>query len=188
MSHADALNSQPESDVGERDVGEYRAPPAGLTIRYTVPQDLEYLKAWLSDPEVTDWFPMCNEVEIDDAARRWISFCRVKSSLTAELQGKPVGIVTLYLQIYKKLMHQSEFGVIVAPGVRNMGIGTFLLNSVMKLAKQQFNIELLHLQVYAENPAIRLYKRFGFKEFGCQTHWIKSEKRYVGRIFMERFL
>ena len=73
-------------------------------------------------------------------------------------------------------------------GFRNKGIGSFLLNSVMRLAKEQFKIELLHLQVYAENPAQKLYKRFGFREFGRQTHWIKESDRYVGRVFMERFL
>ncbi len=160
----------------------------GLSVRYTQAQDAEHLRAWLSDPEVSHWFPMCNELEIDDAVRRWISFSRVRSSLTAELNGVPCGIVTLYVQAYKKLMHQSEFGIIVASGMRGKGIGSFLLRSLMRLAKEQFQLELLHLQVYAENPAIRLYKRFGFREFGRQTHWIKETDRYVGRIFMERFV
>lgn len=160
----------------------------GLTVRYTQPQDAEYLKTWLSDPEVSSWFPMANEFEVDDAVRRWISFSRVRSSLTAELNGTPCGLVTLYVQAYKKLQHQSEFGIIVAGGMRNKGIGSFLMRSMMRLAKEQFHLELVHLQVYAENPAIRLYKRFGFREFGRQTHWIKETDRYVGRIFMERFL
>ena len=160
----------------------------GLTIRYTQPSDADYLKAWLSDPSVGSWFPMCNDLEIDDATRRWISFCRIHSSLTALMNGVPCGIVTLYLQAYKKLLHQAEFGIIVGSEYRNKGIGSFLIKSAMRLAKEQFHIELLHLQVYAENPAIRLYKRMGFREFGKQTHWIKEEDRYVGRIFMERFL
>ena len=160
----------------------------GLTIRYTQPQDAEHLKAWLSDPEVSHWFPMANDAEIEDAVRRWISFSRIKSSLTAEFNGVPCGIVTLYIQAYRKLAHQSEFGIIVGSGLRNKGIGSFLLKSVMRLAKEQFRLELLHLQVYAENPAIRFYKRNGFREFGKQTHWIKESDRYVGRIFMERFL
>lgn len=160
----------------------------GLTMRYTTAQDADHLKQWLMDPEVSTWFPMANEYEIDDAVRRWISFYRVNSSLTAELNGKPCGIVTLYVQAYKKLIHQSEFGIIVASGMRNKGIGSFLMRSMMRLAKEKFHLELVHLQVYAENPAIRLYKRFGFREFGRQTHWIKETDRYVGRIFMERFL
>jgi len=171
-----------------QDIPKEEKPLEGLSVRYTQASDEEHLKAWLLDPEVSSWFPMDGEAEIDDAARRWISFSRIKSSITVELNGVPCGIATLYLQAYKKLVHQAEFGIIVAPGYRNKGVGTFLMKSVMRLAKEKFNIELLHLQVYAENPAIRLYKRMGFREFGRQTHWIKEKDRYVGRIFMERFL
>src|SRR5262249_45828 len=110
----------------------------GLTIRYTEPRDAEHLKKWLSDPEANAWVPICNEVEIDDAVRRWISFSRIQSSLTAEFEGMPCGIVTLYIQAYKKLQHQSEFGIIVGSGMRSRGIGSFLLKSVMRLAKEQF--------------------------------------------------
>ena len=160
----------------------------GLTIRYTEPTDVDHLQKWLLDPTVASWFPMDDATEIEDAARRWISFYKVKSSLTACINGVPCGITTLYLQAYKKLIHQAEFGIIVAPEWRNKGVGTFLIKSIMRLGKEKFHLELLHLQVYAENPAISLYRRMGFREFGRQSHWIKEKDRYVGRIFMERFL
>ncbi len=161
----------------------------GLEIRYTDLSDAKYLKQWLMDPSISKWFPMADEVEIDDAVNRWIGFSRYKCSLTAVKEGVPCGLTTLYLQPYRKLAHQCEFGIIVGSGFRDMGIGSTLLNNVMHLAKETFRIELLHLQVYAENPAMRLYKRFGFREFGRQNHWIKEEGGiYVGRVFMERFL
>lgn len=163
-------------------------PLEGVSIRYTVSQDAEWLKMWLLDQSVRDAFPMEGETEVDDAVRRWISFSRVRSSLSLEANGKPIGISTLYVQNYKRLLHQTEFGIIVSPEYRGKGVGSYLLSSIMKFAKNQFKIELLHLQVYEKNPAIRLYERFGFTEFGKQTHWIKDENRYVGRIFMERFL
>lgn len=159
-----------------------------VQIRYTEPGDAKYLKQWLLEPEVSRWFPMADEVEIDDAVGRWISFYRYKCSLTAVIDGVPCGLTTLYLQPYKKLAHQTEFGIIVGGGHRGQGVGSQLLTSGMRMAKEAFNIELMHLTVYAENPAIRLYRRFGFEEFGRQTHWIKDEGVYYGRIFMQRFL
>lgn len=163
-------------------------PPFGLDIRYTEPGDAKYLREWLIDPSISKWFPMADQMEIDDAVMRWISFHRYKCSLTVLKEGIPCGLATLYLQPYRKLSHQCEFGIIVGQGYRNRGIGSYLMSSLMHLAKEKFKIELLHLQVYAENPALNLYKRFGFKEFGRQEAWIKEEDRYVGRIFMERFL
>jgi putative acetyltransferase len=170
----------------------------GLEMRYTQFEDSKYLKEWLSDPSVVRAFPMGDDTEIDDAVIRWVSFARYQCSLTATLDGEPCGLATLYLQPYRKLAHQCEFGIIVGNHYREMGIGTALLNSLMHLAKSRFNIELLHLQVYAENPAIHLYKRAGFEIFGAQTHWIKEppategpcagEVEYIGRVFMQRFL
>lgn len=163
-------------------------PPKGVSIRFTVPEDAIYLKKWLSHPSVKDAFPMYNDMEVDDAVRRWISFSRIRASLTVELANKPVGISSLYIQSYKRLRHQSEFGIIVDESYRGLKIGSFLLSSILKLAKRQFNLELIHLQVYQNNPAVQLYKQFGFVEFGCQKKWIKDEGVYVARSFMEREL
>jgi len=164
-------------------------PPAGVTIRFTVPEDAEYLKVWLSHPSVKNAFPMFNELEVDDAVRRWISFFRLKAGLTVESGGKPIGNATLYIQTYHRLKHQAEFGIILDESHRHKGVGSFLLSSLLKLAKHQFRIELIHLQVYQGNPAIQLYKKFGFIEYGFQKKWIKEEEgKYVGRVFMEREL
>jgi putative acetyltransferase len=161
----------------------------GLDFRYTEISDGKYLKEWLLDPSVRRWFPMADEIEIDDAVNRWVGFSRYKCSLTAVMDGNPCGVCTLYLQPYKKLAHQCEFGIIIGQGYRDKGVGSQLLNNLIHLAKVQFHIELLHLQVYAENPAKRLYERFGFVEFGRQNEWIKEDDgSYTGRIFMEKFL
>lgn len=162
---------------------------ASLEIRYTDLSDGRYLKKWLLDPTIGKWFPICDDVEIDDAVHRWIGFSRYKCSLTAVKNGEPCGLATLYLQPYRKLAHQCEFGIIVGEGYRGKGIGSDLLKNLMHLAKENFHIELLHLQVYAENPAMRLYTRMGFVEFGRQERWIKElDGTYTARVFMERTL
>ena len=161
----------------------------GLTIRYTELSDAKYLKEWLEDPSIGRWFPMCDSLENDDAVARWVGFSRYRCSLTAVKEGTICGMATLYLQPYRKLAHQCEFGIIVADKYRGCGIGSQLLSHLIHLAKVNFKIELLHLQVYQDNPAIHLYDRFGFKEFGRQTHWIKElNGEYTGRVFMEKFL
>ncbi|MEM1283002.1 MAG: GNAT family N-acetyltransferase [Chlamydiota bacterium] len=171
---------------------EWRSP-LGIDIRYTEPEDAPHLKRWLLDSEVSRWFPMADEMEIDDAVNRWIGFCRYRCSLTAVKDELPVGLITLYLQPYKKLAHQCEFGIIVAPECRGQKVGSEMLTNAIHLAKVKFKIELLHLQVYEGNPAMRLYTRFGFREFGKQTQWIKENPgehppEFTGRIFMEKYL
>jgi RimJ/RimL family protein N-acetyltransferase len=173
--------------VIEMDKEQQGETPQGLDMRFTELTDAPYLKEWLTDPSVAAAFPMDDVVEIDDAVSRWIGFCRYRCSLTATMDGVPCGMATLYLQPYRKLAHQCEFGIIVGSQYRNHGVGSDLLKNLIHMAKSYFNIELLHLQVYEKNPAIQLYERFGFVEFGRQTGWIKEKDgRHVGRIFMEK--
>lgn len=160
-----------------------------VMIRYTEPNDAAYLKEWLLDPTTLRWFPMADEVEVEDSVSRWIGFCRYRCSLTATIDGIPCGLATLYLQPYRFLAHQCEMGIVVSKDFRGQKIGELLMERIMDLAKHTFRIEILHLQVYGENPAIRLYKKFGFREFGRQTRWLKNaEGVYSTRVFMERIL
>jgi len=161
----------------------------GLEIRFTLESDVDYLKNWLVEPGMNRCFPMANKAEVDDSARRWISFSGYKASLTAVYEGVPCGIATLYIMPYEKLRHQSEFGIILTASCRRMKIGSILMEAITDLAKDNFNIELLHLQVFESNGrGIEFFKELGFKEFGRQTHWLKDRDKYRARIFMERFI
>lgn len=162
-----------------------------LVIRYTELEDGPYLREWLLEPTTSRGFPMSDVVEVDDATNRWIALSRYKCSLTAVYKGVPCGLSTLYLQPYKTLAHQCEFGIIVGEAYRgrNLRVGEQLLNSIIALAKDPFRIELLHLTVLGDNPAIRLYRRFGFREFGRQARWKKDAHGiYTPRVFMEKYL
>lgn len=170
------------------DTKENKPVPSGLEVRYTELEDAHYLKKWLMDPSVALWFPMADEMEVDDAVMRWIAFYRFKCSLTVLKNGEPCAIATLYLQPYRKLAHQCEFGIIVATEERGRGIGSYLMSHIMHLAKEKFKISLLHLQVQSENPAVQLYKKFGFTPFGLQQGWVKEENSLGARLFMERAL
>src|SRR6185295_15285826 len=145
-----------------------------LTIRLAVDSDQKYLVDWLLQPGVLEWFPLADLREVEDAARIWVGYNKYGAVLTALWDSVPCGIANLYLQPYKKLAHQCLFAVIVDEKFRGKGIGTKLLRELMALAKERFHIELLHLEVYAGNPAIRLYERFGFEVYGKQRHFVKE--------------
>jgi RimJ/RimL family protein N-acetyltransferase len=159
-----------------------------LQLRYTVLEDAEPLKEWLQEPGILKGFPMHDPIEVDDSVKHWIGFSKYKSSLTATIEGKPVGIATLCLMPYRKLAHQCLVSIIVSQEVRNKGVGTLLMNNLMHLAKNYFGIEVLYLEVYEGNRAISLYHRFGFREVGFQKHFMKENGEYVGKIVMERIL
>jgi RimJ/RimL family protein N-acetyltransferase len=159
-----------------------------ITIRPGAQEDVKYLVEWLQQPNVLQWFPLYDLREIEDAANLWISYTQLNSVLTALWDGVPCGITNLYIHLFKKLAHQCLFAIIVDERHRGKGVGTKLLHALQDLAKNQFKIELLHLEVYEGNPAIHLYKRMGFVEYGFQRLFIKEPDRYLGKIMMQKSL
>ncbi len=57
-----------------------------------------------------------------------------------------------------------EIGIAVEEKSRGNGIGSFLLNEILKRTKNE--IESISLSVQPNNPAMDLYSRFGFYECG----------------------
>lgn len=159
-----------------------------IVVRYTEMEDAPHLREWLSEPGVLKWFPMGDPPEVEDAIRHWIGFSRYKCSLTAVANGVPCGLTTLYLMPYRKVAHQCLFSIIVDKAHRGKGVGTLLLNNLIHLAKEQFRLEVLYLEVYEGNPAISLYRKFGFKEVGFQQYFIKEDGKYLGKTIMERLI
>ncbi|MBF5051016.1 Uncharacterized protein CLAVI_000643 [Candidatus Clavichlamydia salmonicola] len=160
-----------------------------VKLRYSQPEkDLESLTAWLSTPEVQTLFPCGTPVEIADSAQFWLSFSRYQSSVTALSNDEPIGIGSLILMPYQKIAHHALVSLIVKKEWRNKGVGTLLLNNILNMAKETFRLESVCLEVYENNPAISLYKRFLFQEIGCQKRCLKYEGKYWDKIIMERRL
>ncbi|MBI3236482.1 MAG: GNAT family N-acetyltransferase [Chlamydiales bacterium] len=162
--------------------------PEQITFRPTRLEDAPYLTKWLMDPKILCWFPMIDGREVEDAVRIWIGYSRIEAGLTVLWNGEPCGMANLYIQPYKKLVHTCLFSVIVEEGMRGRGIGSFLLQELVRYAKEKFRIEVLHLEVYEGNTARRLYERLGFKPFGLQAHFIKENGKYLAKTFMQKVL
>ena len=146
------------------------------------------LSRYLTDPAILRWFPMCDAREIEDAVKIWMGYTKFGACFSAYVDGKLAGMATLYLQPYQKYAHQCLFAIIVDEKYRNQGVGKALLEHMAERAKNQFGIELLHLEVYEGNPAKRLYERMGFEQYGKHPRFIKIGGEYLDKILMEKRL
>lgn len=156
-----------------------------LEIRPSIVEDGEMFKNLLLQPDVLRYFPMYDLREIEDSIRVWEIFCKRGASITSLVGQEPCGIAFLNLQAYKKFEHQCLITIIVDAKHRNKGIGTRLLTDLHTLAKDKFQLELLHLEVYEGNPAINLYRRAGYTVYGEQRKFTKENKRYYSKILMQ---
>jgi len=155
-------------------------------IRYSNQGDLPYLQRWIKDPEVQRWYPMSTEKDYETMTKNWIGFAKYAASITAIYKNEPVGIATLFLMPYRKLIHQCILNFIVDPKWSRHGIGTSLLRNSAHLAKDYFRLEKMHIEVYEGCPAIPLLIRMGYRELFRQEKFIKEEDgKYLSRIIYE---
>lgn len=161
---------------------------AHLTVRFGEEADQRHLIEWLLQPGVLEWFPLTDLREVEDAARLWVSYAKYHAVLTALWDSVPCGIATLYLQPYKKLAHQCLFAIIVDEKYRGRGVGTKLLEDLIALARERFKLELLHLEVYERNPAIRIYEKLGFQVYGIHPRFVKEGDKYLNKVLMQKKL
>ena len=159
-----------------------------IQIRLSKEEEAPILAKWIAGPEDLRWFPMTDQREIDDAVRIWVGYTRMQASFTAEYNGEIAGMAVLYLQPYQKYSHHCLFAIIVSAKHRNLGIGRALIEHFEKEAKERFKIELIHLEVYENNPAIRLYEKLGFKEYGRHPRFIRENGQYICKILMQKKL
>ncbi len=157
-----------------------------VTFRPTDEKDLPRFVEWLLQPGVLVGFPMMDRREVEDAVRLWKEYIAKGVSITALYKKEPVGAANLYFQEVKKLSHQALFVIIVDEKHRGKGIGTLLLKELTKLALKR-GVEIIHLEVYEKNPAVRLYERMGFKAYGKHPHYLKDiQGNYYDKILMEK--
>lgn len=156
-------------------------------IRVSTMEDTPALKRWLMEPGILRWFPMCNEVEVDDSIRVWMTYQEQGATLTiADEKETPLGMAVLYVPFFQKLKHQSLFAIVVDSAYRGKGLGTELYQALEKRA-QELGIHLIHLEVYEGNPAQRLYERLGFTVYGRHHYFLKEAPGdYITRIVMQK--
>ena len=165
--------------------------PINLRYEVSVEEEIPTLVAWLLEPDILRWFPMVNELEVEDACKIWIGYYgkQFGSAFTVFQEDTIVGFFAFYLSPVEKLKHQTLFSIIVHPEHRGKGIGKKMLEEIKTRAKRDFQIELLHLEVYQENPASRLYTSVGFEEYGVHRNFLKEEDgSYRDKILMQKWL
>ena len=102
-----------------------------------------------------------------------------KAFLVAEMDGRVVGYIMCrveYDNLYIKPGVVGRKGHIVSlavlPETRRRGIATELMRRAMEAMKKHYGADEYYLEVRVSNePAIRLYKKLGFKAVKVLTHY-----------------
>jgi RimJ/RimL family protein N-acetyltransferase len=106
-----------------------------------------------------------------------------------------VGMVGLERQYLPKLRHSAELNsMMIRPTHTGRGIGLRLLEACLESAKRAQGLELITLRVSTANEAaVRLYERAGFRSCGVVPHAVRlldamGKPRYADRLTMALLL
>jgi RimJ/RimL family protein N-acetyltransferase len=105
--------------------------------------------------------------------------------LVAEFDGKLIGNINVDGNQRKILRHTAVFGMGMHKEWQGCGLGTAILKAAIDWAKNNSELEILFLQVYADNEAgLALYRKMGFVEHGRIPDFFKQNGRYHDEISM----
>lgn len=81
--------------------------------------------------------------------------------------------------------HVGVFGITVAKEFRDKGIGKILMKIVLNEAKKIKKLKIITLGIFFENKtAMKMYKKFGFNEYGKLPGGVFHRNRYTDHIYM----
>lgn len=83
--------------------------------------------------------------------------------------------------------HIGEFGIVIKNGYRGIGLGSCLMQEIIKLSRKELKpkIKIIRLSVFPANkPAIGLYKKFGFKKVAEIPRQIQYKGKLINEIIM----
>lgn len=100
--------------------------------------------------------------------------------------GDVVGMLDVHRHERPQMAHGAAFGMSVAAEARNQGIGSRLLTAMLDELQREGMVHRIELEVFATNPAIRLYERFGFEVEGRRRGAVVVDGEATDLVLMAR--
>lgn len=108
-------------------------------------------------------------------------------SLVAEVNGQVVGNLALHHSTSPRRRHTGSLGMGVHDEWQGQGVGTALMEAAIDLADKWLNLTRLELQVFTDNePAVHLYRKFGFESEGTLRRFAFRDGEYADVYTMAR--
>ncbi len=184
LRHAELYTAQPSPPV--RLVS--KQPPAAAVIRTPrYPDDLNDLYHTFRQPEVSRTTLQLPSQEISKTRQRLQETVTGLYRYVAEVDGRVVGMATLYQRQNPRERHAASLAMMVHPDYWGRGIGSQLLDALVKLADNWLQLARIELEVNTDNTAgVRLYEKFGFTIEGTHKLHAYGDGRMADSYFMAR--
>lgn len=167
-----------------------------LVIRYPVAADLEKLHEFINTLSGERTFINFQGEEIplaDERVYLETQLARIERHEQVHLYAWCDGCLAGSSGIELKTQvaaHVGVFGIAIARAFRRQGIGSLLMETVLREAHRQIPaLRLVTLEVFGSNPVAQaLYEKHGFVEYGRLPGGVLHRDRYVDDVLMYKRL
>ncbi|MGA9997380.1 MAG: GNAT family N-acetyltransferase [Pyrinomonadaceae bacterium] len=160
----------------------------GLQIRRAEPSDFSAVYEMFSCPKAFAGTLQLPYPSLEQWRQRLAEPDNDTYNLVAVVGDRVVGMMGVHTFPNRpRRRHVGTIGMSVHDEWQGKGIGTALMRAGVDLADNWLNLTRLELEVYTDNePAIRLYERFGFEREGTLRQYAFRDGRYVDSYMMAR--
>lgn len=129
-------------------------------------------------------FGSAYEFEKDQPVTRYTGWLTNSTVFGAFQDSQLVGTASFTVVSGLKESHKGLLrAMYVRPGSRRSGAGRLLVEAIIGIAREK--VERILLTVVSENlPALRLYEKCGFQQYGLEKRSLKQNGRYYDEILM----
>ncbi len=158
-----------------------------ITMRKAEPTDAEAIWKCYTAPQVVR-----NTLQLPYRSLESVRELLTKSGegdhfLVAVVDGEVVGTIGLHTSSRPRIRHAGEIGMMVRDDWQSQGVGTAMMQAVVDLADKWLNLTRIELTVYTDNePAIALYRKFGFEIEGTLRKYAFRDGEFVDAYAMAR--
>jgi ribosomal protein S18 acetylase RimI-like enzyme len=165
----------------------------GISIRKLVPSDSGIYRALMlrGYSEHPTAFTSTFEERATKLPDWWTK--RLQDPTTVTLGAFDAGdsmIGTARLEVFQRLRERHKVNLAAMYVMRDYagkGVGRRLVDEALIETRKMPGVETMNLTVTADNlPAVRLYSKVGFLEFGRETKAVKTASAYLDKLHMWR--
>ncbi|MFA5005913.1 MAG: GNAT family protein [Candidatus Izemoplasmatales bacterium] len=118
-----------------------------------------------------------------------LSEAKTSAMFLGILDGRIVSVVNVNAPTRPRIAHTCEIGVSVRKECWNLGVGSAMMDRLVRFARSTGILEVIHLSVRSDNlHAIRLYERTGFVKIGTYEKYMKVDGRSHDVLLMNLYL
>jgi L-phenylalanine/L-methionine N-acetyltransferase len=159
-----------------------------IRVRHAEPDDFRSIHEIYSCPKAYAGTLQLPYPSLETWRKRLAEPLEGRYNLVAVVDGRVVGQLGLHTFPNRpRRRHAATLGMGVHDDWQGRGIGSALLAACVEMADNWLQLTRLELEVYVDNePAIRLYERFGFEREGRLRQHAFRDGRYVDSYQMSR--